>query len=61
MRKMIVSEVLSLDGVMQAREGPGRDEFEHGGWQMPYFDDAAGSAIADAMHATGGTSAPRAR
>jgi hypothetical protein len=39
---VIANEFLDLDGVMQ---GPGdTDEdrsagFEHGGWQMPYFDD----------------------
>ncbi len=57
MRKLIVSEFLTLDGVMQ---GPGgadedpRDGFEHGGWQGPYFDDAAGGAIVGGIHASGG-------
>jgi dihydrofolate reductase len=52
MRKVIVSEFLSLDGVMQ---GPGASDedrsggFEHGGWQMPYFDEAAGNAVAEGM------------
>jgi dihydrofolate reductase len=42
MRKVIVSEWMTLDGVVQ---GPGHaDEdtdggFEHGGWHMRYFDD----------------------
>lgn len=37
MRKVIVSEFVSLDGVM---EDPGGAEgFEHGGWQVPFFDD----------------------
>lgn len=42
MRKVIVNEFLSLDGVMQAPGDPDEDRsggFEHGGWQLPYFDD----------------------
>jgi dihydrofolate reductase len=48
MRKLVVSEFLSLDGVMQAPGGSEEDTeggFQHGGWQMPYFDDAAGAAV----------------
>jgi len=57
MSGLIVSEFLSLDGVMQAPGGPEEDRsggFEHGGWQIPYFDEAAGNAIAEGMAATGG-------
>jgi dihydrofolate reductase len=57
MRKVIVSEFLTLDGVMQAPGDPDEDRsgrFEHGGWQMPYFDDAAGSEVSKVMAATGG-------
>ena len=37
MRKVVVSEYLSLDGIM---EDPGGAEgFEHGGWTVPYFND----------------------
>jgi dihydrofolate reductase len=56
MRKLKVSEFLSLDGVMQA---PGADiedtegGFRHGGWQRPYFDDAAGELVFSAMAETG--------
>lgn len=52
MRKVIVSEFLSLDGVMQAPGAPDEDPeggFEHGGWQMPYFDEVAGAAVSDGM------------
>jgi dihydrofolate reductase len=28
--------------------------FEHGGWQMPYFDEAAGKAISEGMTTAGG-------
>ncbi|GAC1325739.1 MAG: dihydrofolate reductase family protein [Chloroflexota bacterium] len=40
MRKVVVSEFLSLDGVM---EDPGGAEgFQHGGWTMAYWDDDIG-------------------
>jgi dihydrofolate reductase len=42
MRKLVVTEFVSLDGVMQAPGGVDEDReggFEHGGWQMPYVDD----------------------
>lgn len=42
MRKLIVNEFLSLDGVMQGPGDPDEDRsgrFAHGGWQMRFFDD----------------------
>jgi dihydrofolate reductase len=42
MRNLIVSEWLTLDGVMQAPGLPDEDVeggFTHGAWQPPYFDD----------------------
>ena len=53
MRKVIVSEFLSLDGVMQA---PGNiDEgFQYGGWQVPYFDDVMGAVVDKGLKAAGG-------
>jgi dihydrofolate reductase len=37
MGKVILSEFVTLDGVMQDPGGGG--EFEHGGWQVPFFDE----------------------
>lgn len=45
MRKLIVSEFVSLDGVMQAPGGVDEDTeggFKHGGWTMPYWHDDIG-------------------
>jgi dihydrofolate reductase len=43
MRKIIAITQVSLDGVMQAPGGPEEDPsngFTHGGWAMPFVDDA---------------------
>ena len=54
--RIVISEFMSLDGVVQAPGGPDEDPdggFAHGGWSMPYFDpDAMGSAIDEVMQAT---------
>jgi dihydrofolate reductase len=42
MRKLVVNEFLSVDGVMQAPGAVDEDTeggFAHGGWQIPYYDD----------------------
>lgn len=39
--QVVVSEFISLDGVVQAPGGPEEDTsggFRHGGWSMPFFD-----------------------
>jgi dihydrofolate reductase len=46
--KIVVSEFLSLDGVMQAPGSPTEDPsggFDKGGWQLPYFDDSFGEFV----------------
>jgi dihydrofolate reductase len=57
MRKLIVSEFLTLDGVMQAPGLPDEDRsggFQYGGWQVPLMDEEAGSAIMEGFASTGG-------
>lgn len=52
MRKIIVLEFITLDGVMQAPGGPDEDRsggFEYGGWTVPYFDDFAGTIMGEQM------------
>jgi len=48
MRQLIVSEFVTLDGVMQARGGKDEDRdggFEHGGWTLPYWHDDIGKSF----------------
>jgi dihydrofolate reductase len=48
MRKLIVSEFVTLDGVMQAPGGKDEDRdggFEHGGWTRPYWHDDIGKSF----------------
>lgn len=52
MRKIIVLEFVSLDGVMQAPGGPKEDTsggFKFGGWTVPYSDDSSGKAMGKQM------------
>ena len=56
MRKLVVAEFLSLDGVMQAPGAKDEDReggFEYGGWQMGYNDDVSGERIGRSMAETG--------
>ena len=55
MRKLIVSEFVSLDGVMQAPGGKDEDRdggFAHGGWTIPYWHNDIGSAFGALMQDT---------
>jgi dihydrofolate reductase len=55
MRKLIVSEFMSLDGVMQAPGGKDEDRdggFEHGGWTIPFWHDDIGASFAELMKDT---------
>jgi dihydrofolate reductase len=57
MRRIIVFNSLSLDGVMQAPGRPDEDrrgDFEHGGWALPYSDPEMGKAAGESMATTGG-------
>jgi dihydrofolate reductase len=52
MRKLIVSEFVTLDGVMQAPGGKDEDRdggFEHGGWTLPYWHDDIGKSFVELM------------
>jgi dihydrofolate reductase len=55
MRKLIVSEFLSLDGVMQAPGGADEDTeggFQHGSWTLPYWHDDIGQSFGALMQGT---------
>jgi hypothetical protein len=45
-RELIVSDIITLDGVIQAPGGMNEDTdggFAHGGWTHPYWHDDIGS------------------
>jgi dihydrofolate reductase len=54
--RIVISEFISLDGVVQAPGGAEEDTdggFEHGGWSMPFFDpDVMGPAINETAERT---------
>ena len=54
--QIVLSDFMSLDGVVQAPGGREEDTdggFAHGGWSMPYFDfDAMGPVIDEVMATT---------
>ena len=57
MRKVIVDEWMSLDGVVQAPGAPDEDTsggFEHGGWHLRYFDEASMNWVVDGLTSAGG-------
>jgi dihydrofolate reductase len=54
--RIIVSEFISLDGVVQAPGGKDEDTdggFQHGGWSAPFFDpESMGAVIGEVMDRT---------
>jgi len=54
--RIVVSQFMSLDGVVQAPGGAEEDTeggFAHGGWSMPFFDpEVMSSAIGETMEKT---------
>ena len=53
MRKVIVLEHISIDGVIQAPGGPDEDTsggFAYGGWIAPYSDDVLGTVLSKQMN-----------
>ncbi|HEX6678238.1 MAG TPA: dihydrofolate reductase family protein [Actinomycetes bacterium] len=57
MRDVIVSEFMTLDGVVQAPAYPDEDTsggFAHGGWHTGYLDDAAMRWVVEGVSSAGG-------
>ena len=55
MRKIIVLEHISLDGVIQAPGGPNEDRsggFAYGGWIAPFSDEVLGTALRKQMNSS---------
>lgn len=56
MAKLIVSEFITMDGVIQAPGGADEDldgGFEYGAWTLPYWDDAIGESFGALMQNVG--------
>jgi len=52
MRKLLVHEFVTLDGIMQAPGGPDEDrdgDFTHGGWTLPFWHDDIGATFGALM------------
>ena len=50
--RVVITEFISLDGVVQAPGGPEEDTdggFAHGGWSHPFFDEAVGGGFTEAL------------
>ncbi|MGH3052914.1 MAG: dihydrofolate reductase family protein [Gaiellaceae bacterium] len=57
MRKVIVNEFMSLDGVVQAPGAADEDVsggFAHGGWHLGYFDDLSQKRVLESIVEAGG-------
>jgi dihydrofolate reductase len=55
-RKLVVQEWMSLDGVVQAPGAADEDRsggFAHGGWHLPYFDDLSRSWVLENLTQAG--------
>jgi dihydrofolate reductase len=55
MRKIIVLEFITLDGVMQAPGGPEEDKsggFKYGGWSAPFGDELSNKLMMEQMKPT---------
>ncbi|MGQ0679866.1 MAG: dihydrofolate reductase family protein [Actinomycetota bacterium] len=55
MRKVVVGTFVTLDGVMQGPGGPDEDReggFEHGGWNVPHWDEMMGELINEQTQAS---------
>jgi dihydrofolate reductase len=50
MRKIVVSEFLSLDGVME--DPGGAEKYQHGGWTVPYWNDELGAFKTEELFAS---------
>jgi dihydrofolate reductase len=54
--RIVISDFMSLDGVVQAPGGKDEDTdggFQNGGWSMPYFDvETMGEAVDETMQTT---------
>jgi dihydrofolate reductase len=54
--RVVVTNNVTLDGVMQAPARPDEDRrggFEHGGWALPYNDSVMAAAMAEGMAKSG--------
>jgi len=57
MRKVIVSEWMTLNGVVQSPSSPGEDPsggFVHGGWHMPFADETFMNWVVETVTGAGG-------